>query len=78
MRVGYLQQEPVLDGEKTVYENVMEGVKHKTELLEKFDQISAKVRVWLLGSPFMRPDPFSSVKLMLIWMPYWPSKPPFR
>ena len=40
MRVGYLQQEPQLDPSKTVHGNVMDGLKEKTALLERFEAIS--------------------------------------
>ncbi len=42
MRIGYLEQEPKLDPSKTVYENVMEGVKEKSDLLIAFEKISEK------------------------------------
>src|SRR4051812_31439313 len=35
-KVGYLQQEPQLDANKTVKENVMEGVGEMAKLLEDF------------------------------------------
>src|ERR1700749_1450362 len=40
-RVGYLQQEPQLDEEKTVRENVMEGVAAKKALLDRYNEIAA-------------------------------------
>ena len=40
--VGFLEQEPVLDEEKTVREIVEEGVHETAELLRKFNEISAK------------------------------------
>ncbi len=40
--VGFLEQEPVLDEEKTVREIVEEGVHETVELLRKFNEISAK------------------------------------
>ncbi|QEK39390.1 energy-dependent translational throttle protein EttA [Candidatus Sneabacter namystus] len=42
VKIGYLPQEPQLDSSKTVLENVMMGLKEKTELLKQFDQISQK------------------------------------
>ena len=39
-RVGYLAQEPELDEERTVIDNVREGVKEKQALLTRFDAIS--------------------------------------
>ena len=40
--VGFLEQEPVLDEEKTVMEIVEEGAGEPVELLNKFNEISAK------------------------------------
>ncbi|MBU8920230.1 MAG: energy-dependent translational throttle protein EttA [Bacteroidales bacterium] len=40
--VGFLEQEPQLDGEKTVKEIVEEGVSETVELLDEFNKISAK------------------------------------
>ena len=40
-RVGYLQQEPHLDPDKTVRENVMEGVAVKKALLDRYNEIAA-------------------------------------
>jgi len=40
-RVGYLQQEPQLDPEKTVRENVMEGVASKKALIDRYNEIAA-------------------------------------
>src|SRR3569833_3839005 len=40
-RVGYLQQEPQLDPDKTVRENVMEGVAGKLALIERYNEIAA-------------------------------------
>ena len=37
--VGYLPQEPKLNTEKTVYENVMDGVGELASLLEDYDQV---------------------------------------
>ena len=39
--VGYLPQEPTLDKEKTVHENVMDGVGEIASLLEEFDEVLA-------------------------------------
>jgi len=41
-RVGYLEQEPELDPAKTVLENAMDGLGETRDLLEKFNEISAK------------------------------------
>jgi sulfate-transporting ATPase len=43
VRVGYLEQEPHLDESKNVFENVMEGLKEKKELLEQFNEVSMKL-----------------------------------
>src|SRR3954467_4392208 len=40
-RVGYLEQEPHLDAEKTVRENVMEGVAAKKALIDRYNEIAA-------------------------------------
>ncbi len=40
-RVGYLSQEPQLDPNKTVRENVMEGVAGKQALLDRYNEIAA-------------------------------------
>ncbi len=40
--VGYLPQEPELDKEKTVYENIMSGLIEQKKLLDEFENISAK------------------------------------
>src|SRR5476649_2245363 len=39
-RVGYLEQEPHLDPEKTVRENVMEGVAAKKALVDRYNEIA--------------------------------------
>ncbi len=41
-RVGYLEQEPLLDNNKTVREVVEEGVQHIVNILAEFDEINAK------------------------------------
>ncbi len=43
VNVGYLPQEPELDGAKTVRENVMEGVAAKQALLTEFNDIAMKI-----------------------------------
>ena len=40
--VGYLPQEPTLNPEKTVKENVMEGVQEVADLLKEYEDINAK------------------------------------
>ncbi|MBN8531504.1 MAG: ATP-binding cassette domain-containing protein, partial [Alphaproteobacteria bacterium] len=42
VKVGYLPQEPQLDAKKTVFENVMEGVREKKALVDKFNEVSAR------------------------------------
>lgn len=39
-RVGYLPQEPQLDPTKTVFENVMEGVKEKKAILDRYNELA--------------------------------------
>jgi ATP-binding cassette ChvD family protein len=40
-RVGYLEQEPQLDADKTVRDNVMEGVAAKNALLDRYNELAA-------------------------------------
>ncbi|OWZ13500.1 ABC transporter [Phytophthora megakarya] len=40
LKVGYLPQEPQLDPNKNVYENIMDGLKESQTLLAKFDEVS--------------------------------------
>lgn len=40
IRVGYLAQEPELDPNKTVKENVMDGVRQVADLVDRFNEIS--------------------------------------
>jgi len=42
VRVGYLEQEPPLDANKTVEENVTEGLGETKSLLDQFNAVSAK------------------------------------
>ena len=42
VKVGYLEQEPKLDANKNVMENVMDGLGETVELLKKFEEISMK------------------------------------
>jgi len=46
IRVGYLAQEPQLDDNKTVKENVMDGVREVADLVGRFNQISE-----IMGDP---------------------------
>ena len=41
--VGYLEQEPQLDPDKTVRENVMDGVRPVADMLDRFNAISAQM-----------------------------------
>ena len=41
-RVGYLAQEPDLDNDKTVRENIEQGVAEIRGLLDRFEEVSAK------------------------------------
>ena len=49
--IGYLPQEPELDPKKSVFENVMEGVKSVKAALDRFNEINAK-----LCDPDLDPD----------------------
>lgn len=40
IKVGHLSQEPKLDEDKTAFENILEGLKEKKELIERFNHIS--------------------------------------
>lgn len=42
-KIGYLQQEPVLDETKTVKEIVQEGVQHIVDVVNKYEDVSAKL-----------------------------------
>ena len=42
-RIGFLPQEPRLDHEKTVRENVEDAFAHIKKLIEEFDEVSAKM-----------------------------------
>jgi len=43
LTVGYLEQEPRLDPNKTVKENIMEGCKEAADLLADFESVSSKL-----------------------------------
>lgn len=43
LRVGYLAQEPDLDEEKTVKENVFEGIKEKTDVLLRYYELKEEM-----------------------------------
>ena len=57
--VGYLPQDPPLNEEKTVKENVMEGVQHVYDALAEYDDINLK-----FGLPEYYEDPDKMEKLM--------------
>ena len=57
--VGYLPQDPPLNEEKTVKENVMEGVQHVYDALAEYDEINVK-----FGLPEYYEDPDKMDKLM--------------
>ncbi|NRB10905.1 MAG: energy-dependent translational throttle protein EttA [Rickettsiaceae bacterium] len=42
VKVGYLPQEPHLDPNKNVFENIMDGLKEKKALLDEFNEVSSK------------------------------------
>jgi ATP-binding cassette ChvD family protein len=41
-KIGFLEQEPQLDDEKTVKETIMEGLGKVTELLKEYEEVNAK------------------------------------
>ena len=43
VKVGFLEQEPQLDASKNAFENVMDGLKEKKQLLDDFNEISMKL-----------------------------------
>lgn len=43
IKVGYLPQEPYLDPNKNVFDNIMEGLHEKKKLIEEFNNISNKL-----------------------------------
>ena len=57
--VGYLEQEPKLDPEKTVIEVVREGVQPVMDLLKEFDEVNAA-----FGDPDVLEDPDKMDKLI--------------
>ena len=57
--VGYLPQDPPLNEDKTVKENVMEGVQHVYDALAEYDEINVK-----FGLPEYYEDPDKMEKLM--------------
>ena len=42
VKVGYLPQEPHLDPDKNVFENIMDGLAEKKALIDEFNEVSAK------------------------------------
>ena len=57
--VGYLEQDPKLDPEKTVKEVVQEGMQHILDLLAEFDKVNES-----FGDPDVLADPDKMEKLM--------------
>ncbi|HJN04660.1 MAG TPA: ATP-binding cassette domain-containing protein, partial [Alphaproteobacteria bacterium] len=45
MKVGFLAQEPVLDPERTVQGNVMDGIGEMVQILRRFDEVSDEFSV---------------------------------
>ncbi len=43
IKVGYLPQEPYLDPNKNVFDNIMEGLHEKKKLIDEFNEISNKL-----------------------------------
>jgi ATP-binding cassette ChvD family protein len=43
IKIGYLAQEPKLDPDKNVYENIAEAVKDKRELVKRFEELSMRL-----------------------------------
>ena len=50
-RIGYLEQEPRLDPDRTVKDVVAEGMKHVTDVLAEYDRVNEK-----LADPDLTPD----------------------
>ncbi|AFE53086.1 energy-dependent translational throttle protein EttA [Rickettsia prowazekii] len=42
IKVGYLPQEPYLDSTKNVFDNIVEGLREKTKLIDEFNDINNK------------------------------------
>lgn len=42
IKIGYLPQEPHLNPDKNIFENILEGLTEKQELIKKFEEISAR------------------------------------
>ena len=42
IKIGYLEQEPKLDNSKNVFDNIVEAVKEKKDLIDQFNEISNK------------------------------------
>ena len=42
VKIGYLEQEPQLDPNKNVMQNVMDGLGETRDLLQRFEEVSAK------------------------------------
>ena len=39
IRIGYLSQEPELDEDLTVYENILEGIEDKLDILDRQEEV---------------------------------------
>ena len=50
INVGYLAQEPELDAEKTVKDNILDGIRDKLELLKARDQVCVTSQAFDLRS----------------------------
>ena len=57
--VGYLEQEPKLDPDKTVKEVVQEGMQHVLDLIAEFDKVNES-----FGDPYVLEDPDKMDKLI--------------
>ena len=63
--VGYLAQEPQLDPNKTVKENVMDGVRPVADMMDRFNEISAL----MADPPILRTSGVSDVLVPLLATP---------
>jgi ATPase subunit of ABC transporter with duplicated ATPase domains len=42
IKIGYLEQEPKLNTKKNVFENILEGIRDKKDLIDRFNEVSEK------------------------------------
>ena len=42
LKIGYLEQEPKLDPNKNVFDNIMEALREKKDLIDRFNSVSAR------------------------------------